>query len=70
LKILRLGQNGIGGEDGIAELQEALSENDTLEELYLDQNNLENLGAGVLANFLVNNSTLRVLDLTKNKIGS
>jgi hypothetical protein len=67
---LRLGQNGIGGEDGIAELQEALSENDTLEELYLDQNNLENLGAGVLANFLVNNSTLRVLDLTKNKIGS
>jgi hypothetical protein len=70
LKILRLGQNGIGGEDGIAELQEALSENDTLEELYLDQNNLENLGAGVLANFLVNNTTLRVLDLTKNKIGS
>jgi Ran GTPase-activating protein (RanGAP) involved in mRNA processing and transport len=70
LKILRLGQNGIGGEDGIAELQEALSENDTVEELYLDQNNLENLGAGVLANFLVNNSTLRVLDLTKNKIGS
>lgn len=70
MKILRLGQNGIGGEDGIAELQEALSENDTLEELYLDQNNLENLGAGVLANFLVNNSTLRVLDLTKNKIGS
>jgi Ran GTPase-activating protein (RanGAP) involved in mRNA processing and transport len=70
LKILRLGQNGIGGEDGIAELQEALSENDSLEELYLDQNNLENLGAGVLANFLVNNSTLRVLDLTKNKIGS
>lgn len=67
---MRLGQNGIGGEDGIAELQEALSENDTLEELYLDQNNLENLGAGVLANFLVNNSTLRVLDLTKNKIGS
>ncbi len=67
---MRLGQNGIGGEDGIAELQEALSENDTLEELYLDQNNLENLGAGVLANFLVNNTTLRVLDLTKNKIGS
>lgn len=65
-----MGQNGIGGEDGIAELQEALSENDTLEELYLDQNNLENLGAGVLANFLVNNTTLRVLDLTKNKIGS
>jgi hypothetical protein len=55
LRILRLGHNGIGGEDGIAELQEALSENDTLEELYLDQNNLENLGAGVLANFLVIN---------------
>jgi hypothetical protein len=70
LKILRLGHNGIGGEDGINELKEALSENDTLEELYLDQNNLENLGAGDLANFLVINSTLRVLDLSKNNIGS
>lgn len=70
MKILRLGHNGIGGEDGINELKEALSENDTLEELYLDQNNLENLGAGDLANFLVINSTLRVLDLSKNNIGS
>jgi hypothetical protein len=70
LKILRLGHNGIGGEDGINELKEALSENDTLEELYLDQNNLENLGAGDLAHFLVINSTLRVLDLSKNNIGS
>jgi hypothetical protein len=70
LKILRLGHNGIGGEDGINELKEALSENDTLEELYLDQNNLENLGAGDLANFLVINSTLRLLDLSKNNIGS
>ena len=67
---MRLGHNGIGGEDGINELKEALSENDTLEELYLDQNNLENLGAGDLANFLVINSTLRVLDLSKNNIGS
>jgi Ran GTPase-activating protein (RanGAP) involved in mRNA processing and transport len=55
LRVLRLGHNGIGGEDGINELKEALSENDTLEELYLDQNNLENLGAGDLANFLVIN---------------
>lgn len=70
MKILRLGHNGIGGEDGINELKEALSENDTLEELYLDQNNLENLGGGDLANFLVINSTLRVLDLSKNNIGS
>jgi hypothetical protein len=40
------------------EFSEALSENDSLQELYLDSNNLENLGAGVLSNFLVVNSTL------------
>ncbi len=51
-------------------LAECLSENDTLEELYLHYNKIQGDGSVTLFNALVKNTYLKVLDLSWNSLGA
>ena len=69
LKILHLSYNRLSNQNGeIASLARALETNTSLQELYLDHNEIDAEGAMALANMLRENTTLQVLQLSSNHI--
>ena len=69
LKKLNLSKNNLTNVCTRA-LAECLSENDTLEELYLHYNKIQGDGAATFLNALLKNAYLKVLDLSWNSLGA
>jgi hypothetical protein len=53
---------------GLAKLCESLTDNSTIQELYLDHNNLAGSGISCLNNFLWENASLQTLSMVRCEI--